>query len=228
MSHYKIYIFITALLCSSGLLQAQEQDKQRGIQFSCMLWDGPLTEKIYYRDGDTFNHVVPFTGSRSLPHILEKSKEFALYVENKEAKEKELPYKLVGKAALLPGVKQILFILFLKQTEGELEIRILALDDSLNGFPAGTFRFANFSKSELLVKFAGATKKIPSREMTIMKSGVKKEGGVIPFLIGNEQGKKIFETRLFAQLNGREIVFIGPPKKEGGLPSVRFLPQLLW
>ena len=43
----------------------------------------------------------------------------------------------------------------------------------------------------------------------------------------DENGEKVFETRLFAQASGREIVFIGPPKKEGGLPSVRFLPQLL-
>ena len=210
---------------------AQEAEKKRGVQFSCMLWNGPLTEKIYYQDGDDYREVVPYTSHRSLPHWLEKSKEFRLFtrqeVEQGDGKEAKLVYTLVGQSKLLGGASPVLFILFPTSNEQGLKIRILALDDSLDGFPPGSFRFANFSSTSLLVKFAGKVKKIPAREITLMKSGIGARGGLVPFLIGNEKGRKVFETRLFAQASGREIVFIGPPKEAGGLPTVRFLPQLL-
>lgn len=217
--------------CLASVVCAQQQEKKKGVQFSCMLWEGPLPQKIYYQDGEGYREVVPYTSSRSLPHWLEKSKEFRLYTmtqpEANGGKEQEPVYTLVGQSKLLPGISPILFILIPSQGEEGFKIRIMALDDSLDGFPAGSFRFANFSAADLMVKFAGAIKKIPARGMTIMKSQIGKNGGMVPFLIGNQNGEKVFETRLFAQASGREIVFIGPPKKEGGLPSVRFLPQLL-
>ena len=227
------FAFSTVLVwaCFATLLCAQQQEKKKGVQFSCMLWEGPLPQKIYYQDGEDYREVVPYTSSRSLPHWLEKSKEFRLFtmsqLEAKDGKEQEPVYTLVGQSKLLPGISPMLFLLIPSQGDEDFKIRIIALDDSLEGFPAGSFRFANFSTADLMVKFAGAVKKIPAREMTIMKSKIGKNGGMVPFLIGNENGEKVFETRLFAQASGREIVFIGPPKKEGGLPSVRFLPQLL-
>ena len=211
-------------------LQAQGQSKKPGIEFSCLLWEGPLPEKIYYQDGEEYREVQPFTTSRSLPHRLEKSTQFRLFTMSEAVGEDEEPvYTLVGQAALLPGVERILFILFPSRDEATeaLKIRIMTLDDTLKGFPPGSFRFVNFSGSDLLVKFAGVIKKIPAQEISIMQSKIGNNGGMVPFLIGNEKGEKVFETRLFAQASGREIVFIGPPKKEGGLPSVRFLPQLL-
>jgi len=217
--------------CFATVVCAQQQEKKKGVQFSCMLWEGPLPQKIYYQDGEDYREIIPYTSSRSLPHWLKKSKEFRLFTmsqpEAKDGKEQEPVYTLVGQSKLLPGISPILFLLIPSQGEEGFKIRILALDDSLEGFPAGSFRFANFSAADLKVKFAGAVKEIPAREMTIMQSKIGNNGGLVPFLIGNENGEKVFETRLFAQASGREIVFIGPPKKEGGLPSVRFLPQLL-
>jgi hypothetical protein len=153
MSNYKTYIFLTALLCCPGLSQAQNpsqgQEKKQGIQFSCMLWNGPLPEKIYYQDGKDYREVVPYTSSRSLPHWLEKSKEFRLFtrkeVDQVDGKEAKLVYSLVGQSKLMGDISPVLFILFPTSDEQGLKIRILALDDSLNGFPPGSFRFANFS-----------------------------------------------------------------------------------
>ena len=223
---------IMATACGlSGFAHAQQQEKKQGIQFSCMLWNGPLPEKIYYQDGQEYHEVIPFTGSRSLPHWLEKSEEFRLFTrkeaEQGDGRDAKPVYTLVGESKLLGDVSPVLFILSSGMTETGLQIRILALDDSVEGFPPGSFRFANFSTSNLLVKFAGVVKKVPSKEITLMKSGIGKEGGLVPFLIGSEDGRKVFETRLFAQAHGREIVFIGPPKPGGRLPSVRFLSQLL-
>ena len=68
---------------------------------------------------------------------------------SKGRKEQEPVYTLVGQSKLLPGISPILFILIPSQGEEDFKIRILALDDSLEGFPAGSFRFANFSTADL-------------------------------------------------------------------------------
>jgi len=155
-----LLLFAGFLLC--GHVHAQGQEKKQGIQFSCMLWSGPLPEKIYYQDGEDYREVIPFTSSRSLPHQLEKSTQFRLFTMSEvEGEDEEPVYTLVGQTALLPGVQRILFILFPTKDDASeaLEIRIMALDDTLNGFPPGSFRFVNFSGSDLLVKFAGIIKK---------------------------------------------------------------------
>jgi hypothetical protein len=224
---YLAGLSMIAICCLNGIIEAQTQRQLSKIKFTCLLWEGPLEQELFYRDGDNFNILEVFTGSRSREHVLAKSSEFGLYVKDDSAEDPEQPYRLVGKTTLLAGTKQILFILFKHETDAGLGFHLLPVDDSLDSFPAGTFRFANFSNESLFVKFAGRVKKISPRGMTDMKSDVDAGGGLIPFIIGNEAEEKIFETRLFAQSTGREIVFIGRPKVAGGLPSVRFLPQLL-
>lgn len=176
---------------------AEEKQGENSVQFTCMLWEGPLEKPLFYRDGEGYFPMTPFTGSRSKVHSLKISQEFSLHVEHEIEDQEEVFYRQVGKAPLLSGTKQILFLLFKQEPEKEMEFRILPIDDSL------------------------------ASKMTLMKSHVTSDGGLIPFLIGNRQGKKVFETRLFAQATGREIVFIGAPKQGRELPSVRFLPQLL-
>jgi hypothetical protein len=224
---YLAGLSMIAIFCLNGIIEAQTQRQLSKIKFTCLLWEGPLEQELFYRDGDNFNLLEVFTGSRSREHVLAKSSEFGLYVKDDNAENPEQPYRLVSKTALLAGTKQILFILFKYEMDEGMGIRVLPVDDSLDSFPAGSFRFANFSNESLYVKFAGRVKKIAPRGMTDMKSNVDASGGLIPFIIGNEAKENMFETRLFAQATGREIVFIGRPKVPGGLPSVRFLPQLL-
>ncbi len=205
----------------------QEPVKEPYLQFTCMLWEGPLESQLFYRDGERYIPVTPFTESRSKAHFLKFSREFSLHVKHQVEEQEEAIYRLVGTSPLLTGTRRILFLLFKQEPEDGIEFRILPFDDSLAGFPAGTFRFMNMSAKELRVKFADETRKIPASKMTLMNSDVSSDGGLIPFLIGDARGRKIFETRLFAQPTGREIVFIGPPKEGEELPSVRFLSQLL-
>ena len=204
MLKYTIGLIIAVSCCCLGGLHAQDQEKKLGIGFSCLLWQGPLPENIYYQDGEDYREVIPFTGSRSLPHRLEKSQEFRLFTMEAAEEEGEEPvYTLVGQSKLLPGVSPILFILFPCTSEEGFKIKILALDDSLKGFPPGSFRFANFSTADLLVKFAGNIKQIPAREITMMKSGIGKEGGLVPFLLGNSE-KKIVSAALLSSDAKRE------------------------
>ena len=88
-------------------------------------------------------------------------------------------------------------------------------------------RFFNFSPTELQVKFAGQVSKLPASGMSLVKSNVSEKGGFIPFLIGHPKGGVIFETRLFSQPTGRDMVFISAPAQPGGRVLVKVLPQLI-
>jgi hypothetical protein len=45
--------------------------------------------------------------------------------------------------------------------------------------------------------------------------------------VGDATGKIIFETRLFSQPTGREMVFISPPAKPDGLARVKFITEII-
>jgi len=51
--------------------------------------------------------------------------------------------------------------------------------------------------------------------------------GSIPFLIGYPKGEVIFETRLFSQPTGRDMILIGAPAQPGGRFPVKVLPQII-
>jgi hypothetical protein len=101
------------------------------------------------------------------------------------------------------------------------------VNDALDVFPPGTIRVINFSSAELQVKFAGRAGKLPRGGMSLVKSNVSKKGGFIPFQIADPKGKVVFETRLFSQATGRDMVFIGDPAKPGDRLPVKVLPQLI-
>lgn len=221
-----VYLF-TLLFCS--VAAGQSNGKEKGVQFTCMLWSGEAIE-VFYRDGDKPKPIRITPGRRSYPHQLEKSTDFLLVKENPDAKtdEGESPYIVLAKSPIMP-TKKMLFILIDNDstTEDQLPYRVIALDDSTSNFPAGSFMFYNMNQEDVFVDFGGGIKVVKGNKTTKYKTSVSSDGGLIPFQIRNKEGQKIFETRLFGQPKGREIVFIGPPKKEGGLPSLRFLSQIV-
>jgi hypothetical protein len=101
------------------------------------------------------------------------------------------------------------------------------MNDALDVFPPGSFRFVNFSAAALQVKFGGQIHKLPAGEMSVIKSNVSEKGGFLAFFMGNATGKIVFETRLFGQPTGRDMVLIGPPARPEGEPMVKFLTEII-
>ena len=136
------------------------------------------------------------------------------------------PYQLVAKAKIPPS-KQALFLVTPFKRQSVIHYRIFTMDDSLEAFPRGAFRFANFYEQMLYVKCGKTVKKILPNKLTVVRAVDLPRGGFVPFLIADEKGKKIFGTRIFGQPAGRELVFISPPEESGGAPRVKFVSQLL-
>jgi hypothetical protein len=228
----------TALCCLilAGGLHAQEQPETSGLDargkkkpvFTCLYWEGLPKETLYYRVGEEFLSINFQDSIRSQEYPLKAMKSFQLYRDAKDPKDGVPPYDLLSTTAIPANSKQVLFLVIPFQKNAEISYQVVAMDDSLDAFPRGTFRFANFTRQTLLVKFAGEIKKIPASKMTEMSCKPGKGGGFRPFIIGNAKGKQIFGTRLFGQPSGRELVFISPPlRRDSNSPRVKFISQLI-
>ncbi len=152
---------------------------------------------------------------------------FELHRDARFPVEGKPPYDLLATASV-PLARKVLFVVIpFGDDEKFPDYKVVAMDDSLETFPPGTFRFANFSPQSLVVKCGETTAKIPASEMTVIRAEKSPNGGFVPFVIGNARGKMIFGTRIFGQPSGRELVFISPPKKRGRPPRVKFISQLI-
>jgi hypothetical protein len=214
------------MLARPEQMHAQSAAAKPAVEFCCVIWEPLPITAVFYRDGKSFLPLEFSPGNRSRHYPLKDGNALELF-EKVTAADGALTYKLVGKTPLVAGARRMLFLVNPAPNAAGLPLRLYGVNDALDVFPAGTIRFFNFSPTELQVKFAGQASKLPAGEMSLVKSNASENGGFIPFLIGNPKGEVIFETRLFSQPTGRDMVFIGAPAQPGGRVLVKVLPQLI-
>lgn len=217
-------IFLSAL--GPAQLRAEVSTGRSEGEFTCLVWEPLPIPEIFYLDGKKYLPLEFSLGNRSQIYPLKQATDFQLYVKDSNAKDGS-SYKLVGKTPLVSGSQRMLLVICPAPNSGGLPLRLYCVDDSLDAFPPGTFKFLNFSNGALQFKFGEQITKLPAGEISVVKSNVSEKGGFMPFLIGDANGKIVFETRLFGQPTGREMVFIGNPAESGALPKVMFLTQII-
>lgn len=206
--------------------RAQSAAENSALEFCGAVWEPlPITE-IFYRDEKNYLPLEFCPGSRSQLYPLKAGSALELFERGTTA-DGASTYKLIGKAPLVAGARRMLFLIDQVPNATGLPLRLFGVNDALDVFPPGTIRFFNFSNAELQVKFAGQANKLTAGAMSLIKSNVPENGGFIPFLIVDPKGEVVFETRLFSQPTGRDMVFIGAPAQPGGRVLVKVLPQLI-
>lgn len=214
------------MLACPQQMHAQSAAAKPAVEFCCVIWEPLPITAVFYRDGKSFLPLEFSPGNRSRYYPLKDGNALELF-EKVTAADGELTYKLVGETPLIASARRMLFLVNPVPNATGLPLRLYGVNDALDVFPPGTIRFFNFSPTQLQVKFAGQASKLPAGEMSLVKSNASENGGFIPFLIGNPKGEVIFETRLFSQPTGRDMVFIGAPAKPGERVLVKVLPQLI-
>ncbi|MGL5016651.1 MAG: hypothetical protein ACRDBP_00835, partial [Luteolibacter sp.] len=114
-----------------------------------------------------------------------------------------------------------------KKDAGDLPLRVLGIDDSLDSFPVGSYRFSNQTPDLLRIEFGGATHDLPAGEWKIVIPTLPEAGGFLPAIIRNEQGEILVENRFLAQRTVRELVVIGPPADGRTGLAIRFLSEII-
>ena len=217
-------LVLAALLNSTTSLHAQKKAPSAG--FSLVTWEALSYEPIYYRQGEDYIPIKLMPGNRSDLFELKGMTSLGLYVAE-ESEEGEQTYKLVGKTSIPQGISRILFFITERDDPGKLPLRLSGIDDSLLTFPRGACRFVNLTNVPLAVRFADKTSLIKAKDMTVLESKVEASGGLLPFIVFDRKGTNLYENRYFAQQIGRDMIFILPPKRQGGRVNIKLLPQLV-
>lgn len=218
------------VLCVSTLflvvaeLSAQTPKAVKSVHITCVSWGKLSFDELYYREGQDYHALELIPNRRSKVYNIKGMSGLELYVKGlNEAG--DVAYRLVGQSSWLPDSRRMLF--FLVDSNAGTSLQIMRIDDSLQAFPAGAFRFFNMSGLSLNVGFGTSVKALPAKSTQIVKPEIEYQGSFIPFLIVDNEGNKLYESRLIGYSNARKMVFIMPPAEGSKRVSVKFISQTL-
>lgn len=202
------------------------------IEFSCVTWDYRSSPELFYRQGNKYLPIQLSPGQRSQAYFLEGARALELFMQKESPADGGTPasadhYELAGLAPLLEGTKRMLFLIEAKKDSNGLPLQLRGMDDSVESFPAGSFRFINLTPNSLNIEFGEATHELPEGEAKVMAPDLAATGGFVPVIIKDAEGRKILENRFFAQRTGRELVVISPPAEGRTEMSLRFLSDVI-
>jgi hypothetical protein len=203
----------------------QENSSPVNTEFSCVIWKKLPYDEIYYRQGAEYLPLKLLANNRSQLYPLKGMEALELHIPGLDEKGRPI-YTLVGKGTFPLNANRVIFFI-VQREKALLPLGLLGIDDSLEGFPPGTTRFVNMSNLSLKVGFGSSVTNLKPRAMATVESKAPSDGGFMPFLVTDENGKRVFETRLMSQPNGRDMVFILPSDRVGRPISLRFVPQVI-
>lgn len=235
MKNQSLLRLLFALFSFALSVALQAKDESTGhsgsIQFSCAVWEKPPYPELFYHHGGEYLPIEISVGQRSNAYPLKGLEAFELFIRREMAagavdSNAAAEYERVGTAPLLPNAKRMLFLIAAKEDSNGLPLRVLGLDDSLEIFPAGSYRFFNQTPDLLRIEFGGATHDLPQGAWKVVTPELPEAGGFLPAIIKNEQGSILLENRFLAQRTGRELVIIGPPAKGRTEIAIQFLSEI--
>jgi hypothetical protein len=212
--------------------KGEDSGHSKAIEFSCAAWENLPYPELLYRHGDEYLPLVLSPGQRSKVYPLKGVETLELFIRNKKAtgsgKSDASPeYERVAMAPLLNGVKKMLFLIEAKRDSNGLPLQLFGMDDSLETFPAGSFRFLNQTPNLLRIDLAGVTHELPQVTLKVVTPELPEAGGFLPAIIKNEEGRNVLENRFFAQRSGRELVIISPPAEGRTELVMKFLSDTI-
>ncbi|MCP5538168.1 MAG: hypothetical protein H7A51_18290 [Akkermansiaceae bacterium] len=214
-------IAVLAFACFSlAAVKAAENDPT----FSCVSWGKLPYTDIYFSNGGEMERIEMTPGRRSELYSMQRSETFAVYIKKDKPNGKP-GWQLVGKTTFPQNAKRMLFLIAKGAPKGNkkegLPLSVLGIEDSLDTFPAGTFCFANFTRTVLNVSFGDVSERLSPREIRVFNAKMADKGGLMSLVIRDKKGTPVFARRLFGQPRSRELVFIVSPKKaEGKLKTI--------
>ncbi|MCX6972291.1 MAG: hypothetical protein NTV93_19375 [Verrucomicrobia bacterium] len=225
--------FLAILLpATPGMLEAKEPASPGILEFSCVTWNNLPCPDLFYRQGNKYLPIKLSPGQRSQSYPLKDARALELFIPMESPADGAKPaspdhYEMVGLAPLLEGAKRMLFLIEAKKDSNGLPLQLRGLDDSVESFPAGSFRFINLTPDLLRIEFGGATHELPQGEAKVVAPDLTAAGGFVPVIIKDAEGRKILENRFFAQPTGRELVVISPPADGRPEMSLKFLSDVI-
>lgn len=192
--------------------------------FTAMLWKDLPIDKLYYKEGAEYLPISLNTRKRSKEYPLADRQTFELFTPAVDENGQEF-FRVVASQALTDVSRKMFFLIVPVPKPSGLPLAVIALDDTLNNFPPGSFRFFNFTKSRLLIKVKENFKPVASGQSVLIPTEGAADGGLIPVAIGGNDGDLLHFTRMTAHPRSRKMIFIAQSENPKRKFKFRFVPQ---
>lgn len=203
-----LFTLILILFVSAASTNAEDAHKKRKA-FTCLVWHDLPIKELFYNIKKEYKPLEFRRNKRSKSYPLDNGATFNIY-QSVISDTGDQIYQTVGMVDIPSNINRPLFIIEPnknKASEG-LPLNILVVDDSEESFPAGSFKFMNFSNQNLLIKIGKEVLMLPKSEFKAIDSQAPEQGGLIPIKFGNTKGEKLHFTRIYGHKNSREMIFI--------------------
>lgn len=217
-------IRVVAVFCLSLWPQfssGQPVQNTVNFEFSCVAFE-ELPFDLYYKSEDAYEKIAMRPKQRSRLYKLKTAAEIVPFYTQETDEDGKIAYRVVGQAKIITTAERMLFFLSPVEIENQLPIKAVGVDDSLDAFPVGSFRFVNMTRRSLRAVIDDANVLIAPGTMRIIDPEIPEAGGFVPFYIGDELDQKILlKTLLYSQPRGREMLFITIDSAEQGSDRIQ-------
>lgn len=223
-----VLLSVLVVLLGMGSLSGQTSIRKAQATFSCATWEKMFSHEVYYRFGKKYAPVSFIMGRRSEAYPLAPGEEFALYkqVQNEEG---ETTYVPVVKCKVpRHGGKLLVILEKVTNAAGKSKVYLFPMDDAVQNFPRGTYKFVNFVRRPLDVSFGKVQKTIAPAKNVVVDPKIPSSGGFVPLYVRFPNSSKVvLEESVYGQYLSRCIVILSESKNPRRPMRMRFLNEVV-
>lgn len=224
-------ILLIVISTVASLSAQTDGEGSHEIEFSCVVWE-PLPFDIYYVEGAEYRLIDLRVKQRSRTRVITLGSENPVFRVFRKVEDEAgvASYAETGKARVKKSAERMLFMLLPMSGEANTQLRVVGIEDSLSVFPAGAFRFVNTTDRAIIAAFPEIQQEVAPNGIAVLQPEMPDRGGFIPFYVADvNQEKVLYQTRLFAQPNSRQMGFvvIQAASQNRDRVRIRFLSELV-
>ena len=214
-------------LLPSGLVAEETGKVSKVVVCTFLHWDDAPEETLYFRMGEEYHPMRFKRRARADAISLRRMDKFEIFRAVEGAANGKRSYQILASATVPSHINEAVIMVMAPEKAGNGMYRILVMDDSAEAFPASTYLFVNLTGQILSFDFAGESQDIQAGKSKVMHSRVTQQGALVPFILTDSDGKRIYENRFFGKHIARNIVFVAEPAEEGRAHRIKLWEQLL-
>ncbi len=182
------------------------------------------SSQLYFSNGQEYIPLTFTKGSRSETYLRAVSNSFEVFTT--KVVDDQTIFVPVGKTKIDPTIKRLLYLI--EQTSDGGKLQITALNDTVENFPRGTYKYYNLTQFPITASLNGSQCSIPPQKITQVKPEIPNGGALIPFYLYYKD-VILHECRLYCQASERRIIFITRNRKGDSRRPIKlsYLPQLI-
>jgi hypothetical protein len=214
LSSLRILLLVLAA-CSVCPLFAQEEAETIRATLRGLAWERTIKD-LYLRSAGEYKRMVIPSGGLSLEYEYEGPAELRFFRKGPEGPEGRPTWLPATPPRTLSNGTNYLFVF--REDTGQPENYAVAMHESdPTGFPAGAYRFFNFSRHPLACRLGPIEFSVPPGGSRIVPMNPPAENHFVTFLAHEVEGQweLLFKTKWAWYPNKRSYVFVSPDPESG-------------